>query len=181
MATPACYMHVARALSCGSGAGPVLRRGGGDSGRATRWPPTQVGEHGDLIGELDAGGLRFGSEQIGRRRDSEQQSNGSLMLDLDCLPGVAKSNIYLHSVLPVGCLVITVHLIPSWMNGISRLVSLSKYLILQLIDVRYTDPSFVLQYTSVIFHKSGWLHFLNIALYFLDLLIFWSTFLYILE
>jgi hypothetical protein len=131
----------------------------GDSGRAMRRPPTHVGEHGDLIGELDTGGLRCGSEHIGRRRDSEQQSSGSLMLGLDCLPGVAKSNIlsniYLHSVLPVGCLVITVHLIPSWMNGISRLVSLSKYLILQLIDVRYTDPSFVLQYTSVIIHKSG--------------------------
>jgi hypothetical protein len=47
-----------------------------------------------------------------------------------------------------------VHLIPPWMNGISRIVSLSKYLIPQLLGVRHTHPSFVPQHTLVIFHKS---------------------------
>jgi hypothetical protein len=81
------------------------------------------------------------------------------MLDLDSLTGVAKGNILnnisLYSIPPIGCLEIMVHLIPSWMNGISRLVSLSKYLILQFFDVRHTNPSFVPQHTLVIFHKSG--------------------------
>jgi hypothetical protein len=36
-----------------------------------------------------------------------------------------------------------VHLIPSWVNGISGLVSLMKYLILQFLNIRHTDPSFV--------------------------------------
>jgi hypothetical protein len=97
------------------------------------------------------------------------------MLGLDSLTGVAKGNIFcnisLHSVPPVGCLEILVPLIPSWMNGISGLVSLSKYLILQFLDVRHTNSSFVPQHTLVIFHKSGQLLFLIIAFYLLDLLV----------
>jgi hypothetical protein len=50
------------------------------------------------------------------------------MLDLDSLIGVAKGNtfdnIYPPSVLQIGCLEISVHLIPLWVNGISGLVSL---------------------------------------------------------
>jgi hypothetical protein len=69
------------------------------------------------------------------------------MLGLDSLIGVAKSNILgnipLHTVPPISGLEIMVHLIPSWMNGIRRFVSLTKYLILSLLDVRHTDPSFV--------------------------------------
>jgi hypothetical protein len=88
-----------------------------------------------------------------------QQSSGSLMLGLDSLTGVAKSDILdntsLHSVPPIGCLEIMVRLIPSWMNGISKLVSLTKYLILRFLDVRHIDTSFVPQYTLVIFRKSG--------------------------
>jgi hypothetical protein len=49
------------------------------------------------------------------------------MLGLDSLTGVAKSNIIgnisLHSIPPISCLEIMVHIIPSWMNGISRLVA----------------------------------------------------------
>jgi hypothetical protein len=82
----------------------------------------------------------------------------SLMLGLDSLTGVAKGNILgnisLHSVAPIGCLEISVHLIPSRMNGISGLVSLMKYLFLQFLDIRHTNPSFVPQSTLVIFHKS---------------------------
>jgi hypothetical protein len=81
------------------------------------------------------------------------------MLGLDSLTGVTKGNILgnisLHSIPPMSCLEILIHLIPSWMNVISRLVSLSKYLVLQLLDVRHTDPSFVPQYTLVVFCKSG--------------------------
>jgi hypothetical protein len=58
----------------------------------------------------------------------------SLMLGLDSLTGVAKgnilSNISLHSIAPIGYLEIMVHLIPSWVNGISKLVSLLEYLVL---------------------------------------------------
>jgi hypothetical protein len=64
----------------------------------------------------------------------------------------------------------------SWMNRISGLVGLSKYLVLQLLDARPTNPSFVSQHTLVIFHKSGRLLFHNIMLYPLDLLMFWLTF-----
>jgi hypothetical protein len=69
------------------------------------------------------------------------------MLGLDSLTGVVKGNILtnisLHSIPLIDCLEIMVHLIPSWMNGISGLVSLLKYLVLQLLDIRHTDPSFV--------------------------------------
>jgi hypothetical protein len=79
------------------------------------------------------------------------------MLGLDYLIGVAKGdilgNITLHPIPPIGFLAIMVHLIPSWMNKISGLMSLSRYLVLQLFDVRHTDPSFVPQHTLVLFHK----------------------------
>jgi hypothetical protein len=77
------------------------------------------------------------------------------MLDLDSLTGIAKSDILgdisLHTIPPISDLEIMVLLIPSWMNGISGFMSLMKYLILQLLDVRHTDPSFILQYTLIIF------------------------------
>jgi hypothetical protein len=77
------------------------------------------------------------------------------MLIFDSVTSVAKSNILgnvpLHTVLPMSGLEIMVHLIPSSMNGIIRLVSLMKYLILQLLDVRHTDPSFVPQHSLLIF------------------------------
>jgi hypothetical protein len=67
------------------------------------------------------------------------------MLSFNSLVGVAKSNILinisLHSVPPIGCLEIMVYFIPSGMNGISGLVSLMKYLILQPLDVRHIDLS----------------------------------------
>jgi hypothetical protein len=73
-----------------------------------------------------------------------QHPTSSLMLGLDSITGVTKGNILdnvsFHSVPPIGCLVTKVHLIPSWMNGISGLVSLSKYLTLQFLDVRHTNP-----------------------------------------
>jgi hypothetical protein len=79
------------------------------------------------------------------------------MLDFALLTSVAKSNILdnisLHPIPPISGLEITVHLIPSWMNGISGFVSLMKYLIFQLLDVRHTDPSFIPQYTLIIFCK----------------------------
>jgi hypothetical protein len=81
------------------------------------------------------------------------------MLCLDSLTGIAKGNIFfnisLHLVPLVGCLEVFVHLIPSWMNGIRGIVSLSKYLILQFFNVMHMNPSFVPQPTLVILHKSG--------------------------
>jgi hypothetical protein len=77
------------------------------------------------------------------------------MLGLVSLTGIAKGNILdnisLHSVPSVGCLEIMVHLIPSWMIGRCGLVSLMKYLILQYLDVRHTNPSFVLQHSLIFF------------------------------
>jgi hypothetical protein len=87
-----------------------------------------------------------------------QQFSRSLMLSLDSLTSIAKTNILgnvpLHTISPISYLEIMVHLIPSWMNEISGLVSLTWYLILQLLDVRHTDPSFVPQYSLVIFYKT---------------------------
>jgi hypothetical protein len=81
------------------------------------------------------------------------------MLGLDFLTGITKGNILgnisLNSITPIGCLEIVVPLIPSWVNGISGLVSLTKYLILQFLDVRHTNPSFVPQHTLVVLRKSG--------------------------
>jgi hypothetical protein len=80
-----------------------------------------------------------------------QQSSGSLLLVLGSLIGVAKGNILgnisLHSIQSICCLQIMVHLTPSRMNGISGLVSLSKYSILQLLDIMHTNPWY---------HNSPW-------------------------
>jgi hypothetical protein len=57
-----------------------------------------------------------------------------LMLSFDSLTSVTKgnilSNVSLHTVPPISGLEIKVHLIPSRMNGISRLMCFTKYLIL---------------------------------------------------
>jgi hypothetical protein len=102
------------------------------------------------------------------------------MFSLDSLTSVAKSNVLghvsLHSIPPISGLEIMVHLIPSWMNGISGLMCFTKYLILQLLDVRHTNPSFVPQHSFLIFRKARRLLFLDIALNLLDLLIFYLTF-----
>jgi hypothetical protein len=69
-----------------------------------------------------------------------------------------------------------VHLIPSGMNGISGFVSLMKYLILQLLDVRHTNHPLVPQHTFIILRETRRLFFLDIVLYLLDLLIFqWAS------
>jgi hypothetical protein len=81
------------------------------------------------------------------------------------------SNISLHSVPPIGCLDIMVHLIHSWVNGIGRVMGLLKYLILQFLNIRPTNPSFVPQYSFIIFLKFRWFLLLDIALYLLDLLV----------
>jgi hypothetical protein len=69
------------------------------------------------------------------------------MLGFDSLTSVTKSNILdnisLYTIPPISGLEIMVHLIPSRINGISGLVSLTKYLILQLLDVGHTDPFLV--------------------------------------
>jgi hypothetical protein len=107
------------------------------------------------------------------------------MLDFDSLISVPKSNILgnvpLRTIPPISGLEIMVHLIPSCMNGISGLMSITKYLILQLLDVRHTNPSFVPQHTLIIFQKSRWLLFLDIMINLLDFLIFQLTFLNILK
>jgi hypothetical protein len=92
------------------------------------------------------------------------------------LTTIAKSNILgnvsLHSIPPISGLEIMVHLIPSWMNGISRLMHFMKYLILQFLHIGHTNPSFVPQHSLLIFRKDKRLLFLDIALYLLDLLVF---------
>jgi hypothetical protein len=60
-------------------------------------------------------------------------------------------SVSLHSIPPISGLEIMVHLIPSWMNGIRRLMCLTKYIILQSLDVRHTDPPFVPQHTFLNF------------------------------
>jgi hypothetical protein len=69
------------------------------------------------------------------------------MISLDSLTCVAKSNmlgnISLHFIPPISGLEIMVHLIPSWMIGMSRLMRFMKYLALQLHDARYTNPPLV--------------------------------------
>jgi hypothetical protein len=113
------------------------------------------------------------------------QSNKSFMLGFESLTGIAKSdilgNIPLHSIPLISSREIMVHLIPSWMNGISGVVSLMKYLILQPLDIRHTNPSFVPQYTLIIFRKSRQLLFLDVTLNLIDLLIFQLTFSNLLE
>jgi hypothetical protein len=98
------------------------------------------------------------------------------MLSFDSLTSVTRSNILsnisLHSIPPISGLEIMVHLIPSRMNGISGLVSLMKYLILQLLDVRHTNPSLVPQHTFIIHGETRLFFFLDVLLYLLHLLIF---------
>jgi hypothetical protein len=69
------------------------------------------------------------------------------MFSLDSLTSVTKSyvlgNVPLHSIPPISGLEIVVHLISSWMNGISGLMHFTKYLILQLLEVRHTNPPLV--------------------------------------
>jgi hypothetical protein len=80
------------------------------------------------------------------------------MLDFDSLTSVAKgsilSNISLHTIPPISGLEIMVYLIPSGMNGISGLMCLMKYLILQLINVRHTNPPLVPQHTFIILQET---------------------------
>jgi hypothetical protein len=76
------------------------------------------------------------------------------MLGFDSLTSVVKGNILgnisLRTIPPISGLEIMVHLIPSGMNGISGLVSLMKYLILQLLDARHTNPPLVPQHTFIV-------------------------------
>jgi hypothetical protein len=77
------------------------------------------------------------------------------MFSLNSLTSVAMSNILgnvsLHSIPPICGLEIMVHLIPSRMNGIGKLMCLMKYLILQSLDARHTNPSLVPQNSFLIF------------------------------
>jgi hypothetical protein len=76
------------------------------------------------------------------------------MLDFDLLTSVANGNILgnvsLHIVPPISGIKIMVHLIPSGMNGISRLICFTNYLILSFLNVRYTNPPLVPQHTFLI-------------------------------
>jgi hypothetical protein len=108
-----------------------------------------------------------------------RQSGRLFMLSFNSLTSVAKSNILgnvpLHTIPLISGLEIMVHLIPSWMNGISKLMWFTKYLILQLLDIRHIDPSFVLQHSFLISRKARRLLFLDVAHNLLDFLIFHLT------
>jgi hypothetical protein len=114
-----------------------------------------------------------------------QQSSRSLMLGFNSLTGVTESNILgnipLHTIPPISGLEIMVHCIPSWMNGISGLMSLMKYLILQLSDIRHTYPSFIQQHSLTVFCETRLLLLLHITLNLLDLLILPLTLPYLLK
>jgi hypothetical protein len=77
------------------------------------------------------------------------------MIGFDLLISVTKSNILgnisLYTIPPISGLENMVHLILSRMNGISGLVSLTKYLILQFLDIRHTNAPLVPQHTFIIF------------------------------
>jgi hypothetical protein len=55
------------------------------------------------------------------------------MLDFNSLASVAKGNILgnisLHTIPPIGCLEVIVHLFPSWVYGISGLVDVTLLLL----------------------------------------------------
>jgi hypothetical protein len=76
------------------------------------------------------------------------------MLNFDSLTSVTKgnilSNVSFHIVPLISGLEIMVHLIPFRVNGISRLMCFTEYLILQFLDVRHTNPSLVPQHTFII-------------------------------
>jgi hypothetical protein len=60
------------------------------------------------------------------------------------------NNVSLHTIPSISGLEIMVHLIPFRMNGISGLMSLIKYLILQPLAVRHANPPLVPQHTFII-------------------------------
>jgi hypothetical protein len=97
-------------------------------------------------------------------------------LGFDSLTSVTKGNILGNvspqNVPPISGIEIMVHLIPSRMNRISGLMSLTKYLILQLPDVRHTNPPLVPQHTFIILRETTRFFFLDVSLYLLDLFIF---------
>jgi hypothetical protein len=107
------------------------------------------------------------------------------MFSLNMQTRVIKSNILgnisLHTIPPISVLEVMVHLIPPWMNGISRLMCFTKYLILQFPDVRHTNPPLISQHTFLIFRKARRLLFLDIALNLLNLLVFYLTLLNLLK
>jgi hypothetical protein len=98
------------------------------------------------------------------------------MFGLVSLTSVTKGhilgNVSFHSIPPISGLEIVAHLIPAWMNGISRLMCFTKYLIHQFFDVRHTNPSLVPQHSFIILQETRQFFFLDVVLYPLDLLIF---------
>jgi hypothetical protein len=98
-----------------------------------------------------------------------------MMLGFDSLTSVTKDNILgnvsLHTVPPISDLEIMVHFIPSGMNGISGLVSLTKYLMFQLLDVRHINSPLLPQHTFIILWETRQFFFLDVAVYLLNLLI----------
>jgi hypothetical protein len=100
-------------------------------------------------------------------------------------------NVSLHSVPPAGFLDwdlgTSYSLLDEWNKQTREPLEVSypstpqSTLIEILVLLRHTDPSSIPQHGLVILCKSGWLFFLNIALYLQDLLIFQLTFLNILE
>jgi hypothetical protein len=69
------------------------------------------------------------------------------MLCLNPLTSIAKCYVLykftFHSIPPVGNLEILIHLIASRVNRVSRIMSFSKYEVLDFLDVGYTNSSFI--------------------------------------
>jgi hypothetical protein len=114
-----------------------------------------------------------------------QHPNGSLMLGLDTLTGVAKrqhTQQYLSSFRTTNRLPwdhdTSYSLLGEWNR---RSCVPHEVFIFQFFDVRHTNPSFVPQYSLFTFRKSRWLLFLGIALYLLNIFAFHLMFPNILE
>jgi hypothetical protein len=78
---------------------------------------------GDVAPPIGSNGAK-GGRMHGRIRGGGSSSNTSVTMDN------ILGNVSLHTVPPISGIEIMVHLIPSGMNGISRLMCFTKYLIL---------------------------------------------------
>jgi hypothetical protein len=89
-------------------------------------------------------------------------------------------HITLHSIPTVGCLEILIHLVASWVDEVCRIMSFSEYYILAFLDIGYTNPSFVPEYSLVILSETKLLSFCNIFPDLLEIHVFKLTFMNIL-
>jgi hypothetical protein len=91
------------------------------------------------------------------------------------------SYVMLHTIPPVGKLEILMHFISSGVNRVCRIMSFSKYEVLNFLIIRYTDPPLVPKQTLIIFSETRGLSFGYIPPNLLELFILLLTLAYILR